>query len=260
MGRLSVAVLGLGEAGGAIAADLAACGCDVRGFDADTTRRPPGVAVADDAAAAVRGTDLVISLVTAAAAPAVAAAAAPGLGAGTVFADLNTAGAALKRELAVTVEARAALFADVAVMAPVPGRGLRAPLVASGGGAARFAELLEPLGAQVEVLSGGPGAAADRKLIRSVFMKGLAAALLEADAAARAAGCESWLLRDVGETLATADERMVRRLLEGTRTHAGRRTHELRDAAQLLRELGVEPRMTEAAHSVIGELDARSGD
>jgi 3-hydroxyisobutyrate dehydrogenase-like beta-hydroxyacid dehydrogenase len=252
--RPTVAVVGLGEAGAAIAADLEAAGCVVRGWDADPARRAGPGSVADGVAGAVRGADLVLSLVTAAGARAVVSEAAAALRPGAVFADMNTSAAALKRDLAESVEAAGALFADVAVMAPVPGGGLRTPLLASGKGAERFAELVAPLGARVEVLPGGPGTAATRKLIRSVFVKGLAAALLEADAAARAAGCGDWLRRDAAATLSTADERLER-LLEGSRAHAERRVHELHDAADLLRDLGVEPRMTEAARDVLRDLD-----
>jgi 3-hydroxyisobutyrate dehydrogenase-like beta-hydroxyacid dehydrogenase len=248
MTRLAVAVIGLGEAGSEIGRDLADAGCAVRGWDVDAGRRPAGVEVADGLEEAVAGAELVLSLVTAAGAREVARAAAPALAPGAVFADLNTSGAELKRELAAAVP----LFADVAVMSPVPGRGLRAPFVVSGDGAPRFAELLRPLGAQIEEIDGGPGAAATRKLIRSVFMKGLAAALLEADAAAQAAGCEEWFRADVAATL-TAE--LAERLLAGSRTHAERRVHELRDAADLLRELGVEPRIAEAARTLLEELE-----
>jgi 3-hydroxyisobutyrate dehydrogenase-like beta-hydroxyacid dehydrogenase len=250
-GSLRVAVIGLGEAGSAIGRDLRAAGCTLRGWDADPARRPAELEIAADVADAVRDAHLVLSLVTAAGAWEVAAAAAGALAPGAVYADLNTGSAALKRELAAVVEATGALFADVAVMAPVPGKGLRTPLLASGAGASAFAELLRPLGAEVEVLAGESGAAASRKLIRSVFMKGLAAALLEADAAARAAGCQAWFRRDVAETLEAADPKLVDRLVEGTRVHAGRRVHELVAAAELLRELGVEPRVTEAARDVV---------
>jgi 3-hydroxyisobutyrate dehydrogenase-like beta-hydroxyacid dehydrogenase len=255
MARLAVAVIGLGEAGSEIGRDLAEAGCAVRGWDVDDGRHPAGVEVADDLEGAVAGARLVLSLVTAAAAREVAATAAPALERGVVFADLNTGGAALKRELAATVQPAGALFADVAVMSPVPGRGLRSPFVVSGDGAARFAELLRPLGAQIEEIDGGPGAAATRKLIRSVFMKGLAAALLEADAAARVAGCEGWFRADVAATLTAADAGLVERLLAGSRAHADRRAHELHDAAELLRELGVEPRVADAARNVLEELE-----
>ena len=49
-----VAVLGLGEAGGRIAADLAAAGADVRGYD-PAGLQPAGVKVVADAATAVAG-------------------------------------------------------------------------------------------------------------------------------------------------------------------------------------------------------------
>jgi 3-hydroxyisobutyrate dehydrogenase-like beta-hydroxyacid dehydrogenase len=249
----TAAVLGLGEAGAAVARGLADAGWEVRGWDVRDGLAVDGVAVVPDLSAATAGAGLVVSLVTAASARAVAEEAAPLLGPGTVYADLNTAAAALKRELASLVEASGAAFVDVAVMAPVPGRGLQTPLLASGNGAARLAELLRPAGATVEVVPGPPGEAASRKLIRSVLMKGLAAALLEGDAAARAAGCEAWYLDDAARTL---DAALVDRLLDGTRVHAARRLHELEDAAAQLRELGVEPRITEAAHAVIKEIES----
>ena len=143
-----VAIIGIGEAGAEIARDLVAAGCSVRAFDPSPAREVPGAELAGNTADAVRGAELVLSLTTAAAARAAATAAAPALRPGAVYADLNTGSAELKRDVAATVEGAGALFADVAVMAPVPGRGLRTPLLASGSGAERLAELLRPLGAQ----------------------------------------------------------------------------------------------------------------
>jgi 3-hydroxyisobutyrate dehydrogenase-like beta-hydroxyacid dehydrogenase len=255
IGDDTVGILGLGEAGSELARDLVAGGRTVRAWDPDPARRVPGVEAARDAADAARDAALVLSVNSAEAARDAAAAAAAGLGEGAVFADLNTGAAQLKRELAATTEAAGALFADVGVMAPVPGRGLRTPFVASGSGASRFAELLRPLGAHVEVLPDGPGAAATRKLLRSVFMKGLAAAVLEGSAGARAAGCEDWFLQHVADTLASADGSLAARLVGGSGAHAGRRVHELDVAAELLRELAVHPHVTVAARAVLAELD-----
>jgi 3-hydroxyisobutyrate dehydrogenase-like beta-hydroxyacid dehydrogenase len=249
-----VAIIGIGEAGAEIARDLVAAGWIVRAFDPRPACDVPGAELAGSTTDAVRGADLVLSLTTAEAARAAASAAAPALQAGSVYADLNTGSAQLKRDVAAIVEDAGALFADVAVMAPVPGRGLRAPLVASGSGAARVAELLRPLGAHVDVLGPEPGTAAQRKLLRSVFTKGLAAALLEGVAAARAAGCEEWFVADARATLTAADEHLVDRLRAGSRLHAARRVHELDDAVELLGELGVQPRVTGAARAVLAEL------
>ena len=64
-----------------------------------------------------------------------------------------------------------ARFADVALLGPV--RGIGTPTLASGKGARAFAELLGPLGMPVEVVSERAGDAAQMKLRRSAFMKGL---------------------------------------------------------------------------------------
>jgi 3-hydroxyisobutyrate dehydrogenase-like beta-hydroxyacid dehydrogenase len=63
-----VAVLGLGEAGGRLAADLAAAGVEVRGYDPDPGRDVPSISRAPDPAAAGAGCDVVLSVNTAKAA------------------------------------------------------------------------------------------------------------------------------------------------------------------------------------------------
>jgi 3-hydroxyisobutyrate dehydrogenase-like beta-hydroxyacid dehydrogenase len=243
-----IGILGLGEAGGAIAADLRAAGAPVRGYDPDPSTGPD----APDTATAVRGAELVLSLSTAAEAPAAARAAAPHLRPGQVYADANTSGPALKRELAALVAPAA--FADVALMAPVTG--LATPALASGPGAGRAAEILGGLGMPIRVLPGEPGAAATRKLLRSVAWKGVAAAVCEALLAARAAGVEDWMREEL-TTLLPSDA--VRRLETGSVRHAERRAHEMADVAALLRELGVTPHVSEASRAQLEGFRALSG-
>jgi 3-hydroxyisobutyrate dehydrogenase-like beta-hydroxyacid dehydrogenase len=251
---LTVAVLGLGEAGSAIAADLVAAGAAVRGFD-PVAQAPAGVEAAGDAAAAARGSDVVLSVNAATIAVEVARSAVDGLGAGQVYADLNTAGPALKREVAEVIGRSGAAFADVALMAPVPGRGLRTPALVSGDGADDLAARLGPLGMPVEAIGVEPGAAAARKLLRSVFMKGLAAACIESVRAAQAAGCEDWMHAEIADVLSGADAALLERLLTGSERHATRRIHEVRDAQELLAELGVEGRVSAAAEGWLRELE-----
>jgi 3-hydroxyisobutyrate dehydrogenase-like beta-hydroxyacid dehydrogenase len=251
---LTVAVLGLGEAGSAIAGDLVAAGASVRGVD-PVAGAPAGVEVFEDARGAAAGSDVVLSVNAATVAVEVARSAVAGLGAGQVYADLNTAGAALKRTVADVVAATGAAFADVALMTPVPGRGLRTPALASGAGAEELARRLGPLGMPIEVLGGEPGAAATRKLLRSVFTKGLAAACIESTRAARAAGCEDWMRGQIADVLTGADAALLERLLTGSERHATRRIHEVRDARELLAELGVEPRVSAAAEGWLAQLE-----
>ncbi|HEX6762488.1 MAG TPA: DUF1932 domain-containing protein [Gaiellaceae bacterium] len=248
-----IAVLGLGEAGGRLAADLAAAGAEVRGFDPVSTAGPDGVVRAPDAAAAVDGCDVVLSVNSAAAARAAAGSARGALAGGAVYADLNTAAPSLKRELAALLDGAA--FADVALLGPVPARGLGTPALASGSGARSFADVLGPLGMPVDVVSSEAGDAAARKLLRSVFMKGLAAAAVESLEAAAAAGQAAWLESEIAEVIGPD---LLRRLVEGSRAHAVRRIEEMRAASELLDELGVEPHVAAASAEVLARL-ARLG-
>jgi 3-hydroxyisobutyrate dehydrogenase-like beta-hydroxyacid dehydrogenase len=252
---LNVAVLGLGEAGSAIAGDLVAAGASVRGFDPVTGESIAGVERAADACAAVTGADVVLSVNAAAAALEAAGSAAAGLRAGQIYADLNSAGAALKRAVAQVVAPTGAVFADVALMGMVPRDGLRTAVLVSGPGADAFAQRLRPLGMPVEVLGDEPGAAAARKLLRSVFLKGLAASCLESLRAARAAGCEDWMREQIEAVLTGADAALLERLVTGSARHATRRVGEVRDARELLAELGVEPRVTAAAEGWLAQLE-----
>jgi 3-hydroxyisobutyrate dehydrogenase-like beta-hydroxyacid dehydrogenase len=247
-------VLGLGEAGACIAADLIALGADVRGFDPVPERGVSGVRRSGSAGDAVSGTPVVLSVNAAAVAVDVARAAAGSLAPGALYADLNTAGRAVKTAAAAVVGAAGARFADVALLAPVPGRGIRTPALVSGPGAGEFAALFGPFGMRVDVVGAEPGDAAERKLVRSVFMKGIAAAAVESLAAAEAAGCGEWLRSEIVAVLEGADETLLDRLLSGSRTHAVRRVDEMEAAAELLRGLGVEPRITTATAASLADL------
>jgi 3-hydroxyisobutyrate dehydrogenase-like beta-hydroxyacid dehydrogenase len=243
---MEVALLGLGEAGGRIAVDLAAAGCTVRGWDPAGARE--GIVSAPSARGAVTGADVVLSVNSAAVALDAAQSVAADLGADALFADLNTSSPALKRQLATAVPA---LFADVALMGSVPSSGLRTPALASGAGADRFAELFRPLGMPVEVVGETPGDAAGLKLLRSVFLKGVAAAAIESLEAARVSGDEERIRADIASVIG---ERLLERLLSGSRVHAARRVDEMRAAAAYLEELGVDPRVASAAAEWLEQL------
>ena len=252
-GGYTVAVLGLGEAGGAIAADIAAGGTQVFGFD-PAGGDVEGVELAADGPAAVDGADVVLSVNWASAALEAAESSARVLRSGQLYADLNTASPGLKRSVAEVIAGTGAPFADVALMAPVPGRGVRTPALVSGPGAPVFARVMVGFGMPVTMLDSEPGAAAARKLLRSVYVKGMTAALGEALAAGERMGCAEWLAGDIGRTLDEADGAFAERLLAGSRRHAERRMHEMRAAAELLGELGVEPRVASASEQWLREL------
>ena len=126
----------------------------------------------------------------------------------------------------------------------------------SGRGAERFAEVFGPLGMPVTVVGPEPGEAAARKLVRSVFAKGLAAAVGEALAAAERLEVEDWLHEEIARALEKADAAYLERLIDGSRRHAARRGDEMAAAVAMLEELGVEPRVSAAAEAWLRELGA----
>jgi 3-hydroxyisobutyrate dehydrogenase-like beta-hydroxyacid dehydrogenase len=241
-----IAVLGLGEAGSLLASDLVAAGAAVRGFDPKVPA-PPGVTGAGSDAEAVAGATLVLSVNSAGDAVDALEASVGALRPGAVWADLNTAAPSVKRRLAEIGEGRGVPVTDIAMMAPVPGSGLLVPTLASGDGADDAAKALRGYGASIDVLAGPAGLAATRKLLRSVFYKGMAASIVEALEAARAAGLEDWLTGHIAEDLAKQDATTLTRIVTGTRRHAVRRGHEMAAAAEMLTELGVEPAMAAAS-------------
>jgi 3-hydroxyisobutyrate dehydrogenase len=254
------AVLGLGEAGSRYAADLLSAGATVAGYDPAGPRvrpAPPGLRLARSAADAVCGAEVVLSLNAASAAERAAGDASAGLAAGAVFADLNTSSPAAKRRVAALLDGTGTLFADVALLAPVPRSGLRTPVSVAGPGRERLAGFLRPLGVPVEDAGPEPGAAAGRKLLRSAFMKGLAAVVLESLEIADGAGLAGWVKDQITAELTAADGELVTRLVEGTRQHAARRLDEMRATDEYAAELGVADPVVRA---VITRLAALAGE
>ena len=245
--QVVIAVLGLGEAGSAIALDLVRAGVRVLGWDPNVRGDLREIPLAESDQSAVAEADVVLSVNSAAVALDVATRLAPFLRTGKLFADLNTSSPRLKEAIARVIEAHGALFADVALMAPVPGRGLRTPALVSGSGAEQFVAIFAPLGMPVQSVGPRPGAAARQKLLRSVFMKGLAAVVLESLAAAERVGCREWMWKEIARELTEADESLLRRLVEGSYRHAARRIEEMRAAAELLKEVQTPPHVTMAS-------------
>ncbi|MDP9985695.1 MULTISPECIES: NAD(P)-binding domain-containing protein [Arthrobacter] len=242
-----IAVLGLGEAGSIYAQDLAARGLKVTATDPAVEAVPLGVVPAGSISEAVTGAGLVLSLVGGRAAEHVLQEALPAMEPGALFADLNTSGPDQKRRLAEQAARRNVLFADVAVLAPVPRSRIDSPLLISGTGADALASLFGGWGIPATTAGIEAGAAAGLKLLRSVFMKGLAAVILESVTAAEAAGAKEWMIGQIAGELGPSGPALVARMLEGTGLHAVRREAEMLDVRAFLESLGTPHPVTDAA-------------
>ena len=256
----TITILGLGEAGRLYARGLRGAGALVRGYDPHHELGDPDVAQFADLAGALAGADVVMSLVGGAAAASVARDALPLMARSAVYADLNTASPALKVRVAELARTYGVAIADVAVLAPVLRAGHRTDLIASGEGARLLAERLGAFGVPIEVIAGDAGDAARLRLLRSVFMKGLAALVIESVGAARAVGAEEWLREQLAQELGPNGRERVDRLIEGTHSHAVRRELEVRDAMAEIEASGQPADMTRATLTWLRRIADAQGE
>jgi 3-hydroxyisobutyrate dehydrogenase-like beta-hydroxyacid dehydrogenase len=254
---MRVAVLGLGEAGSIYAADLPERGASVIGTDLRLALAPARIAVAADVPQAVHGADLVLSLVGAGSAASVLAEALPAMHEHSVYADMNTSGPEDKQRLATAAAARGIPFVDVAIMAPVPRARIDTPLLLSGSGVPQLRPHLDRLRIPATEVGDEPGAAARLKLLRSVFMKGLAAVVVESVTAARTFGEEDWLIEQIASELGASGRESVDHLIAGTEKHAVRREAEMVDAREFLIALSAQHPMTDATIETLRAIAAR---
>jgi 3-hydroxyisobutyrate dehydrogenase-like beta-hydroxyacid dehydrogenase len=240
--KVRIGVIGLGEAGSLIAGGLSAAGAEVVGFDPVTPANSP-VPLAPDVAAAVAGADIVISINSSTASRKVAEQVAPLLEPGAIYADLNTGTPALKRALAALFPE--GVFADVAIMKPVPGLAERVPMGVAGTGARRFVDLLEPFGLNLEYVSEVPGEAAARKLLRSILAKGMAAVVIDTLWAAEKMGLQDWAFDEIKREFDSSTGDTAQRYVSGTAQHVKRRQIEMMDVTEMLGEVGYQSTMVD---------------
>lgn len=126
-----------------------------------------------------RRADLIVALVPGRAALRALRATLPHLTPAHLYVDAGTASVEAMEEAGRILDGKAG-FVDAAMMGAVPLAGHQVAILASGSHAAAFQRALEPYGMNIRVVGERPGAATAMKLIRSVFMKGIAAVLLEA--------------------------------------------------------------------------------
>ena len=245
----ALALIGFGEAGSTFAR-AAGWEATARAWDLLAVRRAAmaeaGVFAAANAAEALAGAPLVLSLVTADQALAVARDYAPFLAPGALWCDLNSVAPETKRAAAMAIEAAGGRYVDVAVLAPVDPARLNVPLLVAGAGADEAVAALSAVGfAKVRSVGVEVGRASAIKMIRSVMVKGVEALTAEMMLAAEAAGVVDEVLAslDASEKAHGWAERAAYNL-ERMATHGVRRAAEMEEAARTLAALGVEPVMT----------------
>jgi 3-hydroxyisobutyrate dehydrogenase-like beta-hydroxyacid dehydrogenase len=251
--RWHVGLVGYGEVGKILAEDLRDRGVvvsaydvkldlDVEGVAMRAHAREHGVGLAADHAGLAARADLVVSAVTANQAVPVARDCAAGIRPGTWFLDLNSASPGAKSQAAGLVEAARGRYLEGAVMTSVPPYRIAVPLLLGGPHAADAQQPLAELGFAATAYDKRLGIASATKMCRSVMIKGLEAMLIESFTAARAYGVEDRVIESLHETFPGIDwEKQAAYCFQRVIEHGRRRSEEVREVAQTVREVGLEP-------------------
>jgi 3-hydroxyisobutyrate dehydrogenase-like beta-hydroxyacid dehydrogenase len=212
-----------------------------------------GVTICASHREAVAGSGVVIAAVTASSALDAAKAAAPGLARGQFYVDINSISPAMKAQVSAAVTPSGARFVEVAVMESIPPHGHKTPMLLAGADAAALLDVLRPFGMRVDAVGERIGQASSVKLLRSILIKGLESLMLESLYVASNLGVAERVLASLAETYPAMDWPKVADYLVGrTALHGKRREAEMREAARMLRDVGLEPIMAQAIADRIG--------
>jgi 3-hydroxyisobutyrate dehydrogenase-like beta-hydroxyacid dehydrogenase len=259
-----VAFIGFGELGAALAERLGRSGRHrMRAWTRERSDRESAAALARRLRAAgveqcaslrdaVGGAVIVLSVVPGAASRTLAERAAPFLDEGALYVDLTAAAIADKEAGAEAVESAGGRYVDAAVLGTVAVPAETIPIVASGQGASQWRDLARCEGLSIEALDGPAGRATQLKLLRSVYMKGRDALVVETLLAARRCGLEDRVTASIevpSERVPFAE--LADRVLRSLALHAARRAEELRSSGDAVLAAGVEPRLARAAAEVL---------
>jgi 3-hydroxyisobutyrate dehydrogenase-like beta-hydroxyacid dehydrogenase len=251
-----ISFIGFGEAGQAIASGLREGGLEqvaawdilfpqTEGAKLKAAGDKMGVRLASSAADAVAGADMVIAAVTAASSLEAAQSVAPHLRGNPYYLDVNSVSPGRKQATEKVLDGKAR-YVDVAIVAPIHPKRHKTPLLIAGPHADGIAPLLQEMEMTLKIVPGETGKAAAIKMIRSVMIKGLEALTLECFLAAERAGLVEEVAVSMQNNYPTLDfGRIADYNIERMASHGERRAAEMEESCLTLRELGIDPAMTE---------------
>jgi 3-hydroxyisobutyrate dehydrogenase-like beta-hydroxyacid dehydrogenase len=252
-----VALIGFGEVGQTLGADLLAAGASVTAYDllfgnldSAPSRALAKIRVAPENSApeAVREAELVVSAVTAASDIDAARSVVPLLPPGAFYLDVNSVSPGMKQTCSEVISQAGGRYVEAAVMTPIAPKRIASRMLLGGPHAADFMARAQPLGfSGAEAFSPIIGQASATKMCRSVIIKGIEALLLESMVTARHYGIEKTVLESLSDLLPVGDwDRLARYMIARALEHGTRRAEEMRESAKTVAEAGVTPLMATA--------------
>jgi 3-hydroxyisobutyrate dehydrogenase-like beta-hydroxyacid dehydrogenase len=250
--RWNIGLVGYGEVGRILAEDLRKQDVKVTAYDLKLGNSQAaglrdhavahGVGLAASHADLAEKADFIVSAVTASQAVPVAQACAPAIKPSAFFLDFNSSSPGAKARAAALIDGNRGRYVEGAVMTSIPPYRIKVPLLLGGAGAGELAPLLGELGFDAKVASEKLGVASAVKMCRSVMIKGMEAMVIESFTTARAYGVEDALLASLTETFPSINwEKQGAYFFQRVIEHGRRRSEEVREVAETVREAGLTP-------------------
>jgi 3-hydroxyisobutyrate dehydrogenase-like beta-hydroxyacid dehydrogenase len=247
-----IGVVGYGEVGRILAEDLRKQDLRVSAYDTKLENgggaalrdhaAAHGVTLAPSHAGLAKQADFIVCAVTASQTLPAAQACVPGLRPQAWFLDFNSASPGAKQRAAALINAGGGRYVEGAVMTSVPPYRIRVPLLLGGPDAQELMPLLVSLGFDAKVASDKLGIASATKMCRSIMIKGMEAMVIESFTTARAYGVEDAVLASLTETFPSIDwEKQGAYFFQRVIEHGRRRSEEVREVAETVREIGLTP-------------------
>lgn len=165
----------------------------------------------------------------------------------TLYVDVSASAPAVKQSIWEEIKDTGTSFVDGAMLGSLPLYKNKVPTLISGNGCDLCLNLMQEYGMNLEKVSDTPGDATGIKFVRSIFMKGLPALLVEVLEAASTMKVDHLVLKSLADTMnACTFEQTLNRLVTGSAIHAERRAHEMKDVISMLESINVEPTMSKA--------------
>lgn len=174
---------------------------------------------------------------------------------GQIYADVSASTPATKIAIWEQIKDTGVYFADAAMLGSLPQDKHRVPITVSGNGAEKFKKAMEPYGMRITLAGDKAGAASAIKLVRSIFMKGIATLMIETMQAADAYDVTDEIVASIGKSMdGIPFSQHLDRLIIGSALHAKRRAAEMKGSIAMLEEEKLSSEMTTATKHRLEDL------
>ncbi|HWR30149.1 MAG TPA: NAD(P)-binding domain-containing protein [Negativicutes bacterium] len=207
----------------------------------------------------VRQADVIIAAVPGSKALQAALEAAAALDEQKIYVDVSTSSPKTKKKIAEIVHGQNASFVDAGLMGGLTLLQHKVPAIISGRGSDRFIQLMSPYHMSLQKVSDVPGDAIAIKLVRSIYMKGIATLAVEMLETASSLNVAPLVIESIAETMNSKPfEAMMNFLVNASAIHAERQAHEMTDVMGMMHEMGIESTMTKATKERLQSLAAKN--